>query len=99
MKIKSKEKIDINQLSSLANIPLSKNEKASLKNDLEETISYIDILNQLNTKKTTPIFQTTRLVNVFTNDIVKKCLSLKVAVSNAPKKLKGYFVSKKVLWQ
>jgi aspartyl-tRNA(Asn)/glutamyl-tRNA(Gln) amidotransferase subunit C len=99
MKTKSKREIDINHLSGLANIPLSQKEKTDLKADLEKTISYIEVLDQLNTNKTAPIFQTTKLVNVFANDVVQKCLSLKEALSNTPKKLRSYFVSKKVVWQ
>jgi len=99
MKAKNKQKVNIDYLSSLANIPLSQKEKTGLKADLEKTISYIEILNQLNTDRTAPIFQTTKLVNVFANDVVKKCLSLKEALLGAPKKLRGYFVSKKVVWQ
>lgn len=92
-------KIDIKHLSILANIPISEKEEKSLKGELEKTISYIDILSQLDTKKIPPIFQTTNLKNVTRQDKSERFLSTEEALKNAPKTKKSYFVTKKVKWE
>ncbi len=92
-------KVDINHLSVLANIPISTKEKKALKEELEKTISYIEVLNELNTQKTAPIFQTTKLKNITRQDILEKSLNSKEILKNAAKTRGCYFVAKKVKWE
>jgi len=96
---KASGKIDVNHLSVLANIPISAKEKENLKEELEKTISYIEVLNELNTQKTTPMFQTTKLKNISRKDIPERSLNLKEILENAAETRGCYFVTQKVKWE
>ena len=76
-------KFDVSRVAKLANLPLSDEEKKKFANQLEETIKYIESLNEVNTEGVEPTSQVTGLENVTRDDIVKLSLSQEDALKNA----------------
>jgi len=88
--MKKQTTIDIDQLAKLTRLTISSQEKPLLQKQLEETVKYIRVLDQLNTQKTVATAQVTRLKNVSRQD--------KVVETSFPKK-SDYFVTKRIKWE
>lgn len=84
-------KFDISHIATLANLPLSDEEKKKLEKQLEETLSYIANLKEVNTTGIDPTSQVTGLENVTREDRVEPSLSQKQALQNAKATEKGMF--------
>lgn len=87
---------EVEHIAKLANLTLSEKEVEIFSGQLSETISYIEKLNELQTKSVSPTSQTTGLKNVFREDEVESSFSLEHTLGNAKKIYKGYFVTKPV---
>ncbi len=85
-------KIDVSHIAKLANLSLSTKEKAKLEEQLEETIEYVEELNNVRTEKTEPTSQVTGLENITRKDVVKPSLSQQEALSNAKSTHNGFFM-------
>ena len=90
-------KFDISYVAKLANLPLSSEEKKKFEKQLEETIQYIDSLNEVDTKGIEPTSQVTGLENVTREDEVKPSLTQEEALSNAKSTHNGFFKVKGIL--
>ncbi len=90
-------KIDITHVAKLANLPLSPEEKKKFEKQLEETITYIESLNEVNTEGFEPTSQVTGLENVTREDEVRPSLSQEEALSNAKSTHNGFFKVKGIL--
>lgn len=90
-------KIDASQIAKLANLPLTEDEKKKFEPQLEETLSYIDQLNEIDTKIIEPTSQVTGLENVSREDVAKASLSQDQALSNTTAKHNGLFKVKAIL--
>ncbi len=95
----SDSKIDIDHLANLAKLDISSKEKEKLAEQLEATVDYIEILQELDTEDIKPTAQVTGLENISDPDEAKPGLSQEQALANAPKKKDGYFVVKKIKWE
>lgn len=84
-------KIDISHIAKLANLQISSNEKVKLEKQLDETVEYVEELNEVNTKDVEPTSQVTGLENVTRKDETKPSLSQNQALSNAKSKHNGFF--------
>jgi len=93
-----KEEIDINYLAQLSNLKIASSEKRFLGKQLEETVDYVEILEELKTTKITPAAQVADLKNVARLDRPRKELTQKEALKNAKRKQRGCFVTKRVKW-
>ena len=93
MKKKGLTKEEIIHLARLAGLSLTDKEIEKYKSQLEETISYIENLNELETKNVDPTSHTTLLTNVYFNDGEKneRALDLSAIFQNAKNKEKNYF--------
>lgn len=90
-------RINISHIAKLANLPLSQSEKNKLEKQLEETIKYIQNLNEVNTKNIEPTSQVTGLENVTREDEIKPSLSQEEALKNAKLTYNGFFKVKRIL--
>ena len=90
-------KFDISHVAKLANLPLTDEEKKKFKKQLEETISYIQNLNEADVTGIEPTSQVTGLENVTRDDIVKLSLSQEDALKNAKSTHNGFFKVKGIL--
>jgi len=89
-KLTSEDLLHIAKLSRLTIAPEEENE---LIDQLSSTVSYISVLNELNTITTDPTFQVNHKKNVFRSDEIKPSLTQPEALSNAKKTYQGYFVT------
>lgn len=90
-------KFDISHVAKLANLPLTDEEKKRFGKQLEETIEYIENLNEVDTKGVEPVSQVTGLENVTREDIVKPSLSQEEALKNAGSTHNGFFKVRGIL--
>jgi aspartyl-tRNA(Asn)/glutamyl-tRNA(Gln) amidotransferase subunit C len=84
-------KLDISRVATLANLPLSKEEIEKLAPQLEETLEYIDQLNEVDTKNVKPTSQVTGLENVMAEDTVTPSLTQAEALSNTTAEYNHFF--------
>lgn len=61
---------DVQNLAQLSNIQLSNKEASALKSDIENILSYVDMLGELDTTGVEPTYQVNDLKNVFREDAV-----------------------------
>ena len=85
-------KIDIKHVAKLANLPLSDKEIEKLGPQLEETLDYIEQLNEIDTTGVEPTAHVTGLENVTRNDSISESFSQEDAISNSKNKRNGLFV-------
>ncbi len=95
--MKSDIKIDVAHVAKLANLPLSKEEKEKFEKQLQETLEYVDQLQEIDTKGIEPTSNVTGLENVTREDEIKPSLSQDEALANAKSKQNGLFKVKAVL--
>jgi len=87
----------VEKLADLCNLKLSSEETAKLSEMLSDTLSYIDVLNELDTTAVAETFQVTGLTNVFMqkgNNITT--LSHEDALANGNDTLEDKFVTQAV---
>lgn len=90
-------KIDISHIAKLANLSLSKEEKKKYEKQLNETLSYINNLTEIDTKDAEPTSQVTGLENVTREDTVTPSLSQEEVLKNAKFTHNGFFKVKAIL--
>lgn len=89
-------KDQVKHVAKLANLPLSEREEELYGEQLSKILEYIDQLNQVDTKDVEPTFNVSGQSNVMSKDEAVASLSQEEALQNAPKKEKGFFVTKGV---
>ena len=94
-----KSSINLDHLTQLAKITLNKKEKASLVRQLEETVSHVKVLQELDTQTVPATSQVTGLKNVYRRDKAKRGLKQNEVLANASAHKKGFFVIPRVKWQ
>lgn len=90
-------KIDVKHIAKLANLPLSKDEEEKFEKQLAETLEYVSVLNEINTKNVEPTSQVTGLENVTREDETTPSLSQEDALKNAKSTHNGFFKVKAIL--
>ncbi len=90
---------EIIHLAKLSCLKLTGQEIKKYQKQLEETVEYIDNLNELKTDGIEPTYQTTGLTNVFFDDGEKNLAGLtqEEALLNSKNKKNGYFVVKRII--
>lgn len=92
-------KIDIHHTAKLANMPLSETESTMLEKQLEETLAYIEHLNEVKTDDIEPTAQVTGLENITRDDVVTRSFTQEEALRNSKHTYNGFFMVKAVLDQ
>lgn len=90
-------KINVNRIAKLANLPLTPEEEKKFEKQLSETLSYVDKLNQVNSKNIKTTSQVTGLENVTRHDEAAPSLTQEEALSNTKSKHNGLFKVKAIL--
>lgn len=90
-------KDEVKHIAKLAKLALTSEELVKFQDQLSVILDYIDQLSQVNTSSVIPTSQITGLENVFREDTVKKSLTQKNALQNAPDQYQGFFKVKSVL--
>jgi len=90
-------KINIDSTAELARLNLKPNEREKLAQDLEKILSYVDQLQELDTKNVPPTSHVLSLENVFRSDQVKPCEIREKVLDRAPKRDGKFFKVPKVI--
>lgn len=86
-----KSKIDVQHVAKLAKLPLTQEESERFEKQLEDTLSYIEQLNEVDTNGITTTSQVTGLENVSDEDAAKPSLSQDESIKNAKNVYNGMF--------
>ncbi len=87
----------IKYLESLARITLSENEEEKVGKELQDILTYIDTLNELDTTDVEAMSHSFPITNVLRKDEVKPSMSPDEIVANAPESQDGAFVVPKTV--
>ncbi len=87
----------IDNLAKLSHLSFSEQEKKDIKADLQEMISFIEKLKEVNTEGVEPLLHMSTNVNVLRDDIVQGSVSREEAIKNAPETDGTYFKVPKVI--
>lgn len=89
-------KDQVSHVAKLANIPINKEEVDKLGDQLSETLSFVEKLDEVDTKDLEPTHSVTGLYNVMRSDETEPSLSSDEALQNAKSKEKGFFKVKAI---
>lgn len=92
-------KKDVEYIAELARLKFKEEELESFTHQLNEILSYIDKLNELNTDDVEPLSHPIENINVFRNDELKQSISTEDALRNASDKTDEFFKVPKVINQ
>lgn len=92
-------KKDVEYIAELARLKFKEEELESFTHQLNEILSYVDKLNELNTENVEPLSHPVENVNIFRNDELKKSITTEDALKNAPDKTDEFFKVPKVINQ
>lgn len=87
----------IKYLESLARITLSESEEEKVGKELQDILTYIDTLNELDTTDVEAMSHSFPITNVLRKDEVKSSMSPDEIVANAPESQDGAFVVPKTV--
>lgn len=87
----------IKYLEKLARITLSEDEEKKVGNELQDILTYIDMLNELDTDGVEAMSHCFPVTNVMREDEVAPSMSPDEIVANAPEIQDGYFVVPKTV--
>ncbi|MDA8098238.1 MAG: Asp-tRNA(Asn)/Glu-tRNA(Gln) amidotransferase subunit GatC [Nitrospiraceae bacterium] len=94
MKISQQE---VEHVAKLARLELSDQEKAKLTDQLSNILTYVEKLNELDTKGVEPTAHVLDMKNVMRDDAVEPSLSQERALANAPEKAAGHYKVPKII--
>ncbi len=87
----------ISRLEELAKLELSEKERTQLRKDLNEILTMVEKLKELDTESVEPLVYISEEVNVLRDDEVNNQLSREEALSNAPDRNDQFFKVPKVI--
>ena len=91
------KKIDVKYIANLARIRLDEERIKDFSRQLNDIISYMEKLNNVDTRNTPPTTHPLPLKNVFREDEVKASLPVDKALANAPKRKDSFFKVPKII--
>lgn len=87
----------VDKLATLSRLQFSESEKKAIRNDLQNMISFVEKLNELDTTGVEPLLHMSDNVNVLRDDVVKGSISREEGLKNAPLHDETYFKVPKVI--
>lgn len=92
-------KKDVEYIANLARLSFNDEELENFTHELNEILSYVDKLNELDTGNVEPLSHPVENKNVFRTDEVKPSIDREEALKNAPDRTDEFFVVPKVINQ
>ncbi|MFN5704704.1 MAG: Asp-tRNA(Asn)/Glu-tRNA(Gln) amidotransferase subunit GatC [bacterium] len=89
----------VDKIAHLARLEFDDQQKVKIEQDLNNILSFMESLNELDTSNVEPLIYMTEEKNVFRKDEQKQEVSHEEALKNAPKKDSDYFRVPKVIEQ
>ena len=90
-------KKDVEKIAELAKLKFSDEELKNFTPQMNEILSYMDKLNELDTEDVKPLSHPVEQINVFREDELKSSVSTEEALKNAPDKTDNHFKVPKVI--
>ncbi len=87
----------VDKIAHLARLEFENESKEEIKKDMNNMLSFVDKLNELETSNIEPLIYMSDEVNVMREDDVKKDITQDEALKNAPKHDSDYFKVSKVI--
>ena len=87
----------VQHIAHLARLEFQGEDLRAIKGDMQNIISFMDKLSELDTDEVEPLIFMSDEVNVLREDLVEKTVTSEQALKNAPKKDSDYFRIPKVL--
>jgi aspartyl-tRNA(Asn)/glutamyl-tRNA(Gln) amidotransferase subunit C len=88
---------DVEHVARLARLSFSDEEKTILMCQLNEILTYMEQLNELDTATVEPLSHVIQLQNVFREDLRRECLDREDVLRNAPARTEKFFKVPKVI--
>jgi aspartyl-tRNA(Asn)/glutamyl-tRNA(Gln) amidotransferase subunit C len=88
---------DVEHIAELARLKFNEKELDNFTHQLNEILSYMEKLNELNTENVEPLSHPVENSNVFRNDEIKPSVNRDDALKNAPDKNESFFKVPKVI--
>jgi len=90
-------KKDVEKIAELAKLKFSNEELENFTPQMNEILSYMDKLNELDTENVKPLSHPVEQINVFRDDELKSSISTEEALKNSPDKTDTHFKVPKVI--
>jgi aspartyl-tRNA(Asn)/glutamyl-tRNA(Gln) amidotransferase subunit C len=90
-------KKDVEKIAELARLKFTEEELENFTPQMNEILSYMDKLNELDTENVKPLSHPVEQTNVFREDELKPSISTEDALKNAPSKDEHHFKVPKVI--
>jgi len=84
-------KQEVQHVAKLARLELSEQEQEKLTDQLSGILTYVEKLNELDTKGVEPTAHVLNINNVMRDDVIAESLSQERALANAPEKAAGHY--------
>ena len=91
------DKDTVDKIAHLARLEVSEQEREELIADMNEILSFMDKLNEVDTTSVEPLIYMTDEVNVLREDIVQHPITHEEALRNAPNHDETFFLVPKVI--
>jgi aspartyl-tRNA(Asn)/glutamyl-tRNA(Gln) amidotransferase subunit C len=91
----SKEEIE--HIAELAHIQLNEKEKEVFTDQFNDILDFFNEIDKVNTEGVPPTHHTLPVSNIYREDKITPSLSKEDALSNAPKKERGYFKAPRII--
>ncbi|MCZ7611502.1 MAG: Asp-tRNA(Asn)/Glu-tRNA(Gln) amidotransferase subunit GatC [Ignavibacterium sp.] len=90
-------KKDVEEIAALAKLKFNDEELQNFTVQMNEILTYMDKLNELDTENVKPLSHPVEQVNIFREDKLKKSVSTEEALKNSPDKTDQHFKVPKVI--
>ena len=90
-------KQEVEHVAKLALLELSEQEKEKLTDQLSNILTYVEKLNELDTKGVEPTSHVLDINNIMRDDVAGESLTQERALANAPEKAAGHYKVPKII--
>ena len=90
-------KQEVEHVAKLARLELSEQETDRMTDQLSNILTYVEKLNELDTKGVEPTSHVLAINNVARDDALRESLPLEQALANAPEKAAGHYKVPKII--
>ena len=87
----------ISKISGLANLEFGEDEKEKIRQDLEQILTFVEKLNELDTENVEPLVYISENRDVLREDLAEKSITTEQALLNAPETRKNFFKVPRVI--
>ncbi len=88
---------DVEQIAKLARLEFTREEKEKLTHQMNQILTYMEKLNEVDTTNVEPLSHVIELNNVFREDVVRPSSSRQEMLQNAPDHTEEFFKVPKVI--